>query len=39
MALIPTRKSLALCEKVNTSHFCRYSTGPDWGMVEGGGGG
>ncbi|CAI8022801.1 U3 small nucleolar ribonucleoprotein protein IMP3 [Geodia barretti] len=23
MSLIPTRKSLALCEKVNTSHFCR----------------
>ena len=23
MGLIPTRKSLALCEKVNTSHFCR----------------
>ena len=25
MGLIPTRKSLALCEKVNTSHFCRWA--------------
>jgi ribosomal protein S4 len=23
VGLIPTRKSLSLCEKVNTSHFCR----------------